>query len=115
MSSITRIIWEYLFRIRFLCATQAGAPKCKYLNMRKEHEKVLLTTSAIVGLSVPSFAADPANSVRSTLLPPWSSDDLVRKHVRIFNKRIDKDADDAILKNEKRDYIFGFYLVFSCC
>ena len=38
---------------------QAGAPKCKHLNMRKEHEKVLLTTSAIVGLSAPAFLPDP--------------------------------------------------------
>ena len=27
--------------------------------MRKEHEKVLLTTTAIVGLTAPAFAADP--------------------------------------------------------
>ena len=38
---------------------QAGAPKCKHLNRGKNMKKVLLTTTAIVGLSAPAFAADP--------------------------------------------------------
>ena len=44
---------------RFFFSNQAGAPKCKHLNRGKNMKKVLLTTTAIVGLSAPAFAADP--------------------------------------------------------
>ena len=70
-------------------------------------KKVLLTTSAIVGLSVPSFAADPTAVSDQPYFHhghpmTWSGS----MSVSLTNVST-KDADDAILKNEKRDYIFG--------
>jgi hypothetical protein len=73
-------------------------------------KKVLLTTSAIVGLSVPSFAADPTAVSDQPYFHhghpmTWSGS----MSVSLTNVST-KDADDAILKNEKRDYIFGLIL-----
>jgi len=70
-------------------------------------KRVLLTTSAIVGLSVPSFAADPTAVSDQPYFHhghpmTWSGS----MSVSLTNVST-KDADDAILKNEKRDYIFG--------
>ena len=70
-------------------------------------KRVLLTTSAIVGLSVPSFAADPTAVSDQPYFHhghpmTWSGS----MSISLTNVST-KDADDAILKNEKRDYIFG--------
>ena len=70
-------------------------------------KKVLLTTSAIVGLSVPSFAADPTAVSDQPYFHhghpmTWSGS----MSISLTNVS-SKDADDGILKNEKKDYIFG--------
>ena len=74
-------------------------------------KRVLLTTSAIVGLSVPSFAADPTAVSDQPYFHhghpmTWSGG----MSVSLTNVSR-KDADDAILKNEKRDYIFGLLIL----
>ena len=70
-------------------------------------KRVLLTTSAIVGLSVPSFAADPTAVSDQPYFHhshpmTWSGS----MSISLTNVS-SKDADDGILKNEKKDYIFG--------
>ena len=70
-------------------------------------KRVLLTTSAIVGLSVPSFAADPTAVSDQPYFHhghpmTWSGS----MSISLTNVST-KDADDGILKNEKKDYIFG--------
>jgi len=70
-------------------------------------KKVLLTTSAIVGLTAPSFAADPTPVSDQPYFhhshPMTFSGDM---SVSLTNLST-KDADEAILKSKKRDYIFG--------
>ena len=70
-------------------------------------KKVLLTTSAIVGLSVPAFAADPTAVSDQPYFHhshpmTWSGS----MSVSLTNLST-KDADEATLKSKKRDYIFG--------
>ena len=70
-------------------------------------KKVLLTTSAIVGLSVPAFAADPTAVSDQPYFHhshpmTWSGS----MSVALTNLST-KDADDAIAKSKKKDYIFG--------
>jgi hypothetical protein len=70
-------------------------------------KKVLLTTSAIVGLSVPSFAADPTAVSDQPYFHhshpmTWSGS----MSVSLTNLST-QDADDATLKAQKKDYIFG--------
>jgi len=71
-------------------------------------KKVLLTTSAIVGLTVPAFAVDPTAVSDQPYFHhshpmTWSGG----MSIALTNTST-KDADDAILKSKKRDYIFGF-------
>ena len=70
-------------------------------------KKVLLTTSAIVGLSVPAFAADPTAVSDQPYFHhshpmTWSGS----MSVSLTNVST-KDADDATAKSKKKDYIFG--------
>ena len=70
-------------------------------------KKVLLTTSAIVGLSVPAFAADPTAVSDQPYFHhshpmTWSGS----MSVSLTNLST-KDADEATLKSKKRDYVFG--------
>ena len=64
-------------------------------------KKVLLTTSAIVGLSVPAFAADPTAVSDQPYFPSFTSDDMVWKYVNCIDKLVNKDADDALPKGWK--------------
>ena len=71
-------------------------------------KKVLLTTSAIVGLTAPAFAADPTAVSDQPYFHhshpmTWSGS----MSVSLTNLST-KDADEATLKSKKRDYIFGF-------
>jgi hypothetical protein len=71
-------------------------------------KRVLLTTSAIVGLSVPAFAADPTAVSDQPYFHhahpmTWSGS----MSISLTNLST-KDADEAILESKKRDYIFGF-------
>ena len=70
-------------------------------------KKVLLTTSAIVGLSVPAFAADPTavsdNPYFQHSHPmTWSGG----MSVSLTNLST-KDSEDATAKAKKKDYIFA--------
>jgi hypothetical protein len=73
-------------------------------------KRVLLTTSAIVGLSMPSFAADPT----AVSDQPY----FHHAHPMTFSGSMSvsltnlssKDADDATLKAKKKDYIFGLLM-----
>ena len=70
-------------------------------------KRVLLTTSAIVGLSVPAFAADPTAVSDQPYFHhshpmTWSGS----MSISLTNLST-KDADEAILKSKKRDFIFG--------
>ena len=53
-------------------------------------KKVLLTTSAIVGLTAPAFAADPTAVSDQPYSPPFTSDDMVRKYVNRIDKLVNK-------------------------
>ena len=71
-------------------------------------KRVLLTTSAIVGLSSSAFAADPTAVSDQPYFHhshpmTWSGS----MSVSLTNLST-KDADEATLKSKKRDYIFGF-------
>jgi hypothetical protein len=71
-------------------------------------KKVLLTTSAIVGLTAPAFAADPTAVSDQPYFHhshpmTWSGS----MSIALTNTST-KDADEATLKSKKRDYIFGF-------
>jgi hypothetical protein len=70
-------------------------------------KKVLLTTSAIVGLSVPAFAADPTAVSDQPYFHhshpmTWSGG----MSVSLTNLST-KDSEDAVAKSKKKDYIFG--------
>ena len=71
-------------------------------------KKVLLTTSAIVGLSVPAFAADPTAVSDQPYFHhshpmTWSGS----MSVSLTNVST-KDADDATAKSKKKVFVFGF-------
>ena len=71
-------------------------------------KKVLLTTSAIVGLSVPAFAADPTAVSDQPYFHhahpmTWSGS----MSVSLTNVST-QDADDATAKSKKKDFVFGF-------
>jgi len=70
-------------------------------------KRVLLTTSAIVGLSVPAFAADPTAVSDQPYFHhshpmTWSGS----MSVSLTNLST-KDSEDAVEKSKKKDYIFG--------
>ena len=70
-------------------------------------KKVLLTTSAIVGLSVPTYAADPTAVSDQPYFHhshpmTWTGS----MSISLTNLST-KDADDAIIKGRKKDYVFS--------
>ena len=69
-------------------------------------KKVLLTTSAIVGLTAPAFAADPtavSDQPYFTTHPmTWSGSMSIS-----LTNLSEKDADDAILKSHKKNFVFS--------
>ena len=70
-------------------------------------KKVLLTTSAIVGLSVPAFAADPTAVSDQPYFHhshpmTWSGSMSIA-----LTNLSEKDADDAIVKGRKKDFVFS--------
>ena len=70
-------------------------------------KKVLLTTSAIVGLSVPTYAADPTAVSDQPYFHhshpmTWSGS----MSIALTNLST-QDADDAIIKGRKKDYVFS--------
>jgi hypothetical protein len=70
-------------------------------------KKVLLTTSAIVGLSVPTYAADPTAVSDQPYFHhahpmTWSGS----MSIALTNLST-QDADDAIVKGRKKDYVFS--------
>ena len=70
-------------------------------------KKVLLTTTAIVGLSVPAFAADPTAVSDQPYFHhshpmTWSGS----MSISLTNLST-KDAESAILKGGKKDFVFG--------
>ncbi len=70
-------------------------------------KKVLLTTSAIVGLSVPAYAADPTAVSDQPYFHhshpmTWSGSMSIS-----LTNLSEKDADDAIIKGRKKDYVFS--------
>ena len=88
-------------------ALQAGAPKCKHLNRGKNMKRVLLTTTAIVGLTAPAFAADPTAVSDQPYFHhshpmTWSG----AMSIKLTNMS-QKDRDSAVEKSIKRDFVFG--------
>ena len=70
-------------------------------------KKVLLTTSAIVGLSVPAFAADPTAVSDQPYFHhshpmTWTG----AMSISLTNLS-QKDRDDAVAKSQKKDFVFG--------
>ena len=70
-------------------------------------KKVLLTTTAIVGLSAPSFAADPTAVSDQPYFHhshpmTWSG----AMSISLTNLA-QKDRDDAVAKSQKKDFVFG--------
>ena len=70
-------------------------------------KKVLLTTTAIVGLTVPAFAADPTAVSDQPYFHhshpmTWSGSMSIS-----LTNLAQKDRDDAVAKSQKKDFVFG--------
>jgi filamentous hemagglutinin len=70
-------------------------------------KKVLLTTTAIVGLTVPAFAADPTAVSDQPYFHhshpmTWSGSMSIS-----LTNLAQKDRDDAVTKSQKKDFVFG--------
>ena len=70
-------------------------------------KKVLLTTTAIVGLSAPAFAADPTAVSDQPYFHhshpmTWTGSMSIS-----LTNLSQKDRDDAVAKSQKKDFVFG--------
>jgi hypothetical protein len=70
-------------------------------------KKVLLTTSAIVGLSVPTYAADPTAVSDQPYFHHSHPMTWTGSMSIALTNLSTKDADDAIIKGRKKDYVFS--------
>ena len=70
-------------------------------------KKVLLTTSAIVGLTVPAFAADPTAVSDQPYFHHAHPMTFTGSMSISLSNLSTQDADDALVKNRKKDFVFS--------